>query len=877
MKNIISQQPNTTPMMQQYFLIKEAHKDYLLFYRMGDFYEMFFGDAVIASEVLDIALTSRGKIEEEKIPMCGVPYHSYENYLHKLIKAGYKVAICEQLESPEEAKKRGYKAVVKRDVVRIVTPGTLIEDALLDSRESNYLCAISKFDKDIAISWIELSTGEFYTASSNFVTLPADLARLNPKEILLPDEVFIDSNFKSCKEEYNKQLSPKANNFFDFMRAQNRLKSLYNLSSLDVLHEFTKSEIAAAGTLIEYVNLTQKGNLPKISLPKKFINSNFMSIDAATRRNLELVRTLSGDKKNSLIDVIDLTITSNGARLLAQFISSPLAHSSGINNRLKAVKFFVENNDLRQKICVNLQHIDDIERALTRITMGKASPRDILVIKNGLKAATNMAKILSNVENMPQLITQIYNAINIDISLAEELQLAFKDEVGFYAKDGNFIRENYNARLDELNDLKINGRTKINDLRDKYREITGVNSLKIAHNNMLGYYIEVTSGNIDKMSGIQFIHRQGLAGAARYTSEELRRLENDIVSAADEALNLELAIFNDFINKIISKSEEIAITAQNISFLDVFSALARLADEQNYVMPIVTDGSEFVIEDGRHPVIEQVIKKRKENFTANDCNLSKSQNLWLITGPNMAGKSTFLRQNAIITIMAQIGSYVPAKQAYIGTIDKLFSRVGASDDLAKGHSTFMVEMIETATILNQAGQKSLVILDEIGRGTATYDGLAIAWAVIENLHNNNKCRTLFATHYHELTALANNLDNMQCYTVKVQEWQKNIIFMHKLIQGTADKSYGIYVAKLAGVPQKVIERAEIILQSLEDNSPHNINSKLPLFSNTPSNVNQPVNENKPSLIEDMLAKQNLDELSPRDALDILYKLKSMIN
>jgi DNA mismatch repair protein MutS len=864
-----------TPMMQQFLLVKKSHQDCLLFYRMGDFYEMFFDDALIAAKVLDIALTKRGKHDGEDIPMCGVPHHACEAYLHKLINAGYKVAICEQMESPEEAKKRGYKAVVRREVVRIITPGTLIEDALLDARESNYLASLAEISGKLALAWIDISTGEFRVCPTTRDGLSADLSRLNAKELLLADKLFVDPELSAVLREYRASLSPQVASMFDFDKTQNKIMAFYGVKSLEGYGNFSRAETAACGSLLEYIELTQKGNLPRLNPPKQFSGKNFLAIDASTRRNLEIISTLSGSKKGSLLGVIDRTITAAGSRLQMHDITTPFAYATPINRKLDGVQFFVENESIRTDIREVLECVPDIERALSRICLGKGGPKDLAVIREGLSESTTIAELVEYSGasgNLPDIISDYLRDFGSHDALINKLHDALNHEVGILARDGGFVKHGYHVKLDEFRELRDHGRNKIIELRDRYRDETGVNTLKIVQNNVLGYFVEVTPNQSDKIVDAKFFHRQTLGSAVRYTTEELRVLESDIINAKDHALKLEMMIFDELVGNIKEQANAIALAAGCIAGLDVLAALAELASEKNYTRPIVDDSLQFNIIGGRHSVVEANISgELTSEFVKNNCDLSEGQRLWLLTGPNMAGKSTFLRQNALITLLAQMGSFVPADEAHIGCIDKLFSRVGASDDLARGRSTFMVEMVETASIINQSTIRSLVILDEIGRGTATYDGLSIAWSVVEHLHNKNKCRALFATHYHELTSLTAKLSALTCYTMKVKEWEGNVVFMHEVITGAADRSYGIHVAKLAGMPPSVTTRAGQILKQLQESKTGSVTIKiadeLPLFAAAPKEKSE---------VEEILGGTNIDELSPRDALDLLYRLKGKV-
>lgn len=871
-----------TPMMQQYLATKAEYQDCLLFYRMGDFYELFFEDAIIASQTLDIALTHRGKHNGKDIAMCGVPERAYEPYLHKLISSGHRVAVCEQMEKPEEAKKRGYKAVVRREVVRIITPGTIIEDSLLDARNANYLASLVRMGGDLAIAWIDISTGEFNVSVTSESALATDLARLNPKEILLADKLFIDADLSSILREHRQALTPHAANIFDYLRTENRLKTFYGISDTGGFGDFSRAEIAACGSLIEYVELTQKGNSPRLEIPKQFKSSNFMAIDAATRRNLELNATLSGNKKGSLLSVIDYTITGGGARLLSRYIAAPLTSPEAINNRLDMVHFFAESDYIRSNIREVLKRIPDMERALSRICMHKAGPRDLSAIRSGLAESIMLAEILEfcGVE-LPSGLSLYLRSLGSHDSLVSLLREALKDDItSGLAREGGYIADGYHSKLDEMRTLRDNGQSKIIELRERYRVDTGVNTLKIIHNNVLGYFVEVTPSYSSKITDEKFIHRQTLGSAVRYTTEELRQLENDILNARDHVLRLEIMLFEELSAEIVKSAESIYIAAQAIAGIDIAAGFAELARVRNYNRPQVDSSQNFSIEGGRHPVVESEIgADLKDGFVKNSSDFSGSRKLWLLTGPNMAGKSTFLRQNALIAVLAQIGSFVPADSANIGVVDKIFSRVGASDDLARGRSTFMVEMVETATILNNATQKSLVILDEIGRGTATHDGLSIAWAVVEYLHNTIRCRGLFATHYHELTSLKEQLPSLSCYTMKVKEWQGKVIFIHEVVKGAGDRSYGIHVAELAGIPAVVTKRARKVLEVLQEadggGARAKLTGELPLFASQKIEDNfENISEVNPVITE--IESANIDDMSPKEALEFLYRLKGMV-
>jgi len=876
-----------TPMMAQYMDVKQQYPDCLVFYRMGDFYELFFDDAVKASAALDITLTKRGS-KGEDVPMCGVPWHSHEAYLARLIRMGFKVAICEQVETPEEAKQRGgYKALVRRDVTRVVTQGTLTEDTLLESGSNNYLSALADVAGAIGFAWLDLSTGDFTLQPVAAKDLGATLGRVSPGEILLPEKMLQNTQLFETLGDFKQILTVQPNSRFDSENARKRLETHFGVATLESFGGFSRAEIAAAGALLDYVELTQKGKVPRLSAPRQLALGSVMEIDAATRRNLELTHTMSGERSGSLLSVMDMTVTGAGARLLARHIAMPLTNPQQIDDRLDAVAAFADNSTLRSETREFLRGCADIERALARLSLERGGPRDLAAIAGTLAATVKLHRLISasvdDIHKLPALLAQALAALakwGSHHPLVNQLERALAADLPMLTRDGGFIAGGYSPKLDELKMLRDNSRQHIAKLQGDYIRKTGVNTLKIKHNNVIGYYIEVTSNNADKLFGMTdtFIHRQTMASAARFTTVELSELESKISEAAAKSLALELEIFKQLADEILALGETIAATAEAIAAIDVASALAELAVRNHYCRPRIDSTLAFDIQGGRHPVVEHALKKQhNQEFIANNCRLADEARLWLLTGPNMAGKSTFLRQNALIALMAQMGSYVPAASAHIGTVDRLFSRVGAADDLARGRSTFMVEMVETATILHQATARSLVILDEIGRGTATYDGLSIAWACLEHLHDVNTCRALFATHYHELTSLTERLKHLACHTMRVREWQDNIVFLHEVAPGTADRSYGVHVAKLAGLPPAVIARAEQVLGILENaKNPMDASktmSDLPLFSAAPK---EPAKA-KTSAVEDALKALDPDSMSPRDALDALYALKSKLN
>ena len=891
---------DATPMMVQYLAVKAGYPDALLFYRMGDFYELFFDDAVKASAALDIALTKRGKHQGEDIPMCGVPVHSHESYLSRLIRRGFKVAVCEQMEDPAEAKKRGSKSVVRRDVVRLITPGTLTEDALLDARAHNYLAALAQVRSDSAnefgLAWLDVSTGDFHVQPLKRNSLAAALARLDPGELLLSERLLEDDELRDAIAPWKQILSILAAPRFDSDNARKRLETLYGVGTLDAFGAFSRAEVAAAGALVDYVELTQKGKLPRLAAPQRLAQGAVMEIDAATRRNLELTHTLAGEKRGSLLSCIDRTVTGAGARLLAARLAAPLTDPVAINGRFDAVAFFVGAGGAREAVRDALKACPDIERALSRITLGRGGPRDLAAVRDGLvQGPVLRAGVNERAQDFlppPPAIAENLAGLGHHDALVERLSRALAPELPLLARDGGFIAAGYDNALDELLALRDESRKLIAGLQQKYVEVSGIAALKIRHNNVLGYYIETTAKPGEKLmddaraggAASIFMHRQSMANAMRFTTVELSELEEKIRSAADKALALELKLFTDLTAEVLARTGEIATAAQAMAALDVTAALAALAVDNSYVRPEVDAGTAFAITGGRHPVVEDMLRREAKSFVANGCALDQGR-LWLVTGPNMAGKSTFLRQNALIALLAQMGSFVPAEAARIGVIDRLFSRVGAADDLARGRSTFMVEMVETAAILNQATARSFVILDEIGRGTATFDGLSIAWAALEYLHDVNKCRALFATHYHELTGLAARLDQLKPHTMRVKEWQDDVIFLHEVSPGAADRSYGIHVGRLAGLPAAVVTRAEAVLAVLEKGDQASAATRLaddlPLFAaqvrpkgGSPGGGPGPATG--PSAAEAALAEVVPDALSPREALETLYRLKALL-
>jgi DNA mismatch repair protein MutS len=874
-------------MMAQYLDIKDGYPDALLFYRMGDFYEMFFDDAVAAAEALDIALTKRGKHLGEDIAMCGVPAHSAEGYLLTLIRKGFRVAVCEQMENPAEAKKRGSKSVVRREVVRLVTPGTLTEDSLLDARRHNYLASVARIRGDVALSWVDVSTGDFHVLACPFVALAPQLARLSPREVVVSPAD--ETELRDMVEETGAALTPLARSGFDSASGLKRLCALYGVSSLDGFGSFDLPEISAMSAIVSYLELTQKGKLPLLKPPQKELRDRVMQIDAATRRNLELTRSLSGGRDGSLLSVIDRTVTGAGARLLERRINNPSTHLPTIHRRLEAVTFYRSDQHLADTTRNDLRRVPDMDRALSRLALDRAGPRDLVAIRSGLEQAAEIQQRHQGISAPETLATAL-----IDLTGFEQLQAlldrALIAEPPLLARDGGFVAPEFHAELDEVRTLRDEGRGVIASMQKGFVDVTGITSLKIKHNNVLGYFIETPSSHADKMLNPplsdKFIHRQTTANAVRFTTIELSELETRILNAGGRAIEIEKGIFEDLRLAVLEEGPKIGQAARALAEIDLASSLADLSLAEDWCHPIVEDGQAFSVVGGRHPVVERSLKRAGDTpFVANSCDLTPEQAkaacIWLLTGPNMAGKSTFLRQNALIALLAQMGSYVPASEARIGLVTQLFSRVGASDDLARGRSTFMVEMVETAAILNQAEAGALVILDEIGRGTATYDGLSIAWATLEHLHDVNKCRTLFATHYHELTGLSSKLDGISNATVSVREFEGEVIFLHEVIKGAADRSYGVQVARLAGLPDAVVSRARTILDMLEDGDRKgdgkaaSLIDDLPLFSANPVKVSHATQ--KPSEVEDRLRDIMPDELTPIEALQLIYDLRDKLS
>jgi DNA mismatch repair protein MutS len=879
-------EPKFSPVMAQYSAIKAQNQDSLLFYRMGDFYELFFEDAGIAAKALGIVLTKRGKHEGRDIPMCGVPVERAEDYLNRLIGQGHRVAVCEQVEDPAEARKRGAKSVVRREVVRLVTPGTITEEFLLDPIRANCLVAIAgggEPDSSFGLASVDISTGAFIVATATEAALEAEIARLDPAEIVVPEALLAVPCVARLARDTKLPVTPLGSEAGAGSSAERRIKDYFGLATLDGLGALSGPEIAAAAAAIFYIERTQISARPALGLPARLAPSTRMEIDAATRANLELTRTLTGTREGSLLATIDKTVTAPGSRLLAERLAAPLTAQKDIEFRQDAVAFFVEEPGLRKDVRAGLKTAPDMTRALSRLALNRGGPRDLAALRDGIAAATAVVDLLARAGRLPHELGQAsVAAAEVDPGLAARLRDALAEALPQNRREGGFVRAGYDAVLDELRALRDETQSVIAALQAHYTDVAGTKQLKLKHNHFLGHFIEVPQAQGEKLlkppHDTMFVHRQTMADAMRFSTKELAELEAKIASAAEESLAREQTIFETLAALVLESQAALKSLAGALAAIDVAAALAELAEASDWTRPEIDDSLAFEIDGGRHPVVEAALRLQGQAFAGNGCKLSgppgKGGRIAVVTGPNMAGKSTYLRQNALIAILAQMGSFVPAKRAHIGVVDKLYSRVGAADDLARGRSTFMVEMIETAAILNQAGERSLVILDEIGRGTATFDGLSIAWAVIEHLHDKNRARALFATHFHELTRLAEKLDRLVNLTVRVTDWNGEVVFLHEIVPGAADRSYGIQVAKLAGLPAPAVSRAKELLAEFEaaerlaDAKRQAAN--LPLFM-----AASPPPAPQRDVLGPALDAIDPDELSPRAAHEALYRLKQL--
>ncbi len=859
-------------MMEQYHALKREAGECLLFYRMGDFFELFFDDAKVAAGVLDIALTSRGESGGEAVPMCGVPVHSADGYLARLIRAGHRVAIAEQVETPDEAKARAKaegkpssKVLVARQIIRFVTAGTLTEDALLEPRSANRLAAVCEVRGTVGIAACDISTGRMELEECAPDGMAAALSRIGAREIVVPEGW----------EQAPADATERPASDFASERGRQRLQELHGVATLDAFGNFERAMLSAAGGLLAYIDHAGRGTMPFLLPPTVTASDAVMAIDEASRSSLEIVSTQAGALSGSLLGTVDRCVTSAGARLLAEDLSAPLARKPDIEARLHLVRFFHEDPILRSDTREALRAIPDVARALARLVADRGSPRDLGQVRDGLAQARELHAALSRLPDRPALLVSLLPALTGHAALVSELSQALVPSPPTERSNGGFIASGYDAALDALRETSGDARKAIAAMEARYRSETGISSLKIKHNGVLGYFIEVPARHGDALMGPDsgFTHRQTMANAVRFNSVHLHEEASRISEAAGRALAAEEAHFEALVAAVVDAREAVAPTADALARIDVAAGLAERAAEGDWCAPQIDEAPCLDIVGGRHPVVEAALAKAGERFVPNDCKLSDTDHLWLIGGPNMGGKSTFLRANALIVLLAQAGSYVPAKSAQIGLVDRLFSRVGASDNLARGRSTFMVEMVETAAILAQATERSFVILDEVGRGTSTYDGLALAWAVAEAIHETNRCRCLFATHYHELARLADTCDALSLHHVRAREWQGDLVLLHEVTEGPADRSYGLAVAKLAGVPKGVVDRASAVLKKLEKGREETGGlaaglGDLPLFS-----AAMEAEQEECDTLRDRLSALDLDALSPREALEILYDLK----
>ncbi len=879
-----------TPVMAQFFEAKAAQPDALIFFRMGDFYELFFEDAQRAAAALGISLTARGNHGGQPIPMAGVPAHAAEAYLAKLIRAGFKVAVCDQMEDPAEAKKRGSKSIVRREIVRVVTPGTLTEDGLLDARGANRLAAVAVRAGQAAIASVELSTGEVECLALDAAGLGSALAALSPSEILVPDRLFADPAASEALRSVGGFVQPMPQALAEPSASEARLKRLYGVETLDGFGALSGAEISALGLIAAHLETTQAGRLPALSAPRRIGEREVMAIDPATRTSLEIERSLSGGREGSLLAAIDRTVTAPGARLLATRLARPLVEPAAIDARLDAVAYFCARRTLRQDLRAQLKSMGDMARALSRLALGRGGPRDLGCLRDGLAAGDAITRLFAAPEPLdpapPPETAQALEALDLArqtalSDLRDLLASGLGDDLPAQARDGGFVAPGVRPELDQARALRDDSRKVIAGLEAQLAGESGV-ALKIRHNAVLGYFVEASAKAAEPLMraplNATFIHRQTLANQVRFTTVELAELDAKIAQAAERALAMEVAAFEAWREAACHVSHAIQAAAFAAASLDVASGLAEWADEAGATRPVVDRSCVFEAVAARHPVVEAAVRRTGEPFTPNDCRLdgagAGAARLSIVTGPNMAGKSTFLRQNALLCVLAQAGSFVPAQALRLGVVDRLFSRVGAGDDLARGRSTFMAEMVETAAILTQATPRSFVILDEIGRGTATYDGLAIAWACAEALHETNRCRALFATHYHELAVLEDRLPHVANLSMRAKEWKGDLIFLHEAGPGPADRSYGVQVAKLAGVPAPVVARARQVLDRLEreQGAPAHLED-LPLFA---VGMAEPESHG-PSAVEEALRALDLDGMSPREAMDALYRLKGQLS
>ena len=889
-----------SPMMQHYLKTKEEYSDCILFYRLGDFYEMFFDDAITVSRELEITLTGKDCGQAERAPMAGIPFHAAEGYIARLISKGYKVAICEQMEDPKEA-----KGIVKREVIRVVTPGTVIESNLLEEKKNNYIMSIYKTGIYYGLGICDVSTGDFYATqiceNNNFSKLLDEISRYSPSEVIVNKMMFeTKSELSKIQERFKVYVSlEKEENFSDENELLLQMYNVINeggiirnnendnnaqnttnnnqIKTKEHMHEIDSKNlmVPAINALITYLTETQKTNLDHINTIKIYNITQYMSLDINARRNLELTEKMRDkSKKGTLLWVLDKTSTSMGGRLLRRWINDPLIDVNEINKRLNSVKELKNSIILKGDIIDSLKKVYDIERLAGKIAYGNANGRDLISLKNSVKQLPEVKEILSKTES--ELLKELYEELDVLEDVYELIEKSIVEEPPISVKEGGIIKLGYDPEIDQLKKATTEGKTWIVQLEAKERELTGIKGLKVGFNKVFGYFIEVTKSNLSMVPD-RYIRKQTLTNAERYVTEELKNLENQILGAEEKVINLEYKAFTDVREAIERQIQRLQKTSNIVAILDVLTSFATVAEDMNYVKPVVDNDGVIDIKDGRHPVIEKM--SQAGEFVPNDTYLDKSSNrLAIITGPNMAGKSTYMRQVALITLMAQIGSYVPASEARIGVVDKIFTRVGASDDLSMGQSTFMVEMMEVATILKEATANSLVILDEIGRGTSTYDGLSIAWAVAEHIADKSLCgaKTLFATHYHELTELEEKIDGVKNYSIAVKEKGEDIIFLRKIVKGGTDESYGVHVARLAGVPQNVTKKANEILRSLER---RNILNNRVIEKESKKVVAGQVDMFNFKLAEvaSEFDKIDINQLTPIDALNTIVKMKEKLS
>ena len=881
---------DATPVMAQYFEAKARQPDALVFFRMGDFYELFFEDAEKAAAALGITLTARGNHGGAPIPMCGVPVHAAEAYLARLVRSGFKVALCEQMEDPAEARKRGSKSVVRRDIVRVVTPGTLTEDGLLDARGSNRLAALAVRAGQAAVASVEISTGEVECWSVAREDVAAALSALTPSETLVPDRLFADETIAAALKTSGGVIQPMASALAEPSAAEARLKRLYGVETLDGFGALSGAEIAALGLIAAHLETTQAGRMPALRPPRRAGEADVMAIDPATRASLEIDRSQAGARDGTLLAAIDRTVTSGGARLLAARLSRPLLDPDRIDARLDAVAWLLERRPLRERLRACLKGAPDMARALSRLALGRGGPRDLGAVRDGLLTGQMLANLVAGeggpLDQPPFELAQAAKALDPEahpelFAFQARLEAGLGPELAQNPRDGGFVAAGVRPELDQARALRDDSRRVIAALEAQLQVESGV-PLRIKHNAVLGYFLETTANKAEPLMtaplNATFIHRQTLANQVRFTTVELAELDARIAQAGERALAIELETFEAWREQARAVAGEIQTAAEALARIDVAAGVAEWAEDAQASRPEVEASTCFEAEGARHPVVEAAVRRAGEPFTPNDCRLDASGSAYarlaIVTGPNMAGKSTYLRQNALLAVLAQAGCFVPAKRLKLGVVDRLFSRVGAADDLSRGRSTFMAEMVETAAILTQATERSFVILDEIGRGTATYDGLAIAWACAEALHDSNRCRALFATHYHELAQLEGRLAHVCNLSMRAKEWNGDLVFLHEARPGPADRSYGVQVAKLAGVPPAVVARAKEVLERLEaDPGSAASLDDLPLFAAhapPPSHV-------EPSAVERQLAGLDVDGMSPREAMEALYRLKGLLS